>query len=213
MPGIRHHYSLMPPVIKLLLISNVAIFFLEPAFSRFMIGNFALWPLHSGAVAPMLPVVNSFQPWQLVTYAFLHGNLMHLLLNMYALWMFGIALENLWGSRNFAIYYFVCVIGAGLTQLLVASGSGQVYPTIGASGGVFGVLLAFGMFFPNERLMLLFPPIPIKAIWFVAIYGVITLIFGITGTASGIAHFAHLGGMLFGFLMILYWLQHPPRRG
>ncbi len=213
MPGIRHHYSLMPPVIKLLLISNVAIFFLEPAFSRFMIGNFALWPLHSGAVAPMLPVVNSFQPWQLVTYAFLHGNLTHLLLNMYALWMFGIALENLWGSRNFAVYYFVCVVGAGLTQLLVASGSGQVYPTIGASGGVFGVLLAFGMFFPNQRLMLLFPPIPIKAIWFVAIYGVITLIFGITGTASGIAHFAHLGGMLFGFLMILYWLQHPPRRG
>lgn len=212
MPGIRHHYSLMPPVIKLLLISNVAIFFLEPAFSGFMIGNFALWPLHSSAVAPILPAVTSFQPWQLVTYAFLHGNLMHLLLNMYALWMFGIALENLWGSRNFAMYYFVCVIGAGLTQLIVASGSGLVYPTIGASGGVFGVLLAFGMFFPNQQLMLLFPPIPIKAIWFVAIYGVITLIFGITGTASGIAHFAHLGGMLFGFLMILYWLQHPPRR-
>ncbi len=212
MAGIRHHYSLMPPVIKLLLISNVIIFFLEPLSTRFMIGNFALWPMPHSALAPMLPVVNNFHLWQLVSYAFLHGSLMHLLLNMYALWLFGIALENLWGSRNFAVYYLVCVIGAGITQLMVASSSGAVYPTIGASGGVFGVLLAFGVFFPNQQLLLLIPPVPIKAKWFVLLYGIVELVFGITGTEAGVAHFAHLGGMLFGFLMILYWLNHPPRR-
>ncbi len=200
----------MTPVVKLLLISNVLVFFLEPAFTTTLIGTFALWPLHDPAVTADLPLLGEFAPWQLISYAFLHGNLMHLLLNMYALWLFGIALERLWGSRHFAVYYFVCVFGAGLTQLLVTAFSAQVYPTIGASGGVFGVLLAFGLFFPNQVLMLLFPPVPIKAKWFVLIYGIITLIFGITGTAAGVAHFAHLGGMLSGFLMILYWLQHPP---
>ena len=202
--------ALVSPVVKILLLANVIMFFLEPGSMRFLITHFALWPLPPPG--PVLPDAGSFQPWQLISYAFLHGSLMHLLLNMYALWLFGTALEQLWGSRNFALYYFLSVLGAGLTQLLVVSGSSQPYPTIGASGGVFGILLAYGMFFPNHRLMLLFPPVAIKAIWFVVIYGVITLIFGITGTASGVAHFAHLGGMLTGFLMILYWLQHPPKR-
>ena len=131
---------------------------------------------------------------------------MHLLLNMYALWLFGSRMENLWGSRPFAVYYFVCVIGAGLVQLLVvthAVSEGSIYPTIGASGGVFGLLLAFGLTFPNERLILVFPPVVLKAKWFVLIYGIIELWAGVTGTAAGVAHFAHLGGMLFGFLLLV----------
>ena len=130
---------------------------------------------------------------------------MHIFLNMYALWLFGVSLENRWGSKTFAIYYFVCVLGAALTQLFVQDMTGQYTPTIGASGGVFGVLLAFGIFFPNRVLILLIPPIPIKAKWFVIIYGAIELVFGVTGTEAGVAHFAHLGGMLFGFLLLYYW--------
>jgi membrane associated rhomboid family serine protease len=135
---------------------------------------------------------------------------MHILLNMCALWLFGTGLENLWGSRTFAVYYFVCVLGAALTQLLVQDMTGQYSPTIGASGGVFGVLLAFGLFFPNQVLILLIPPMPIKAKWFVIIYGVVELAFGVTGTEDGVAHFAHLGGMLFGFLLLYYWSNNPP---
>jgi membrane associated rhomboid family serine protease len=149
-----------------------------------------------------------FQLFQLVTYSFLHGSVMHLLLNMYALWLFGSRMENVWGSRAFAVYYFVCVIGAGLTQLLVSTVSGGVYPTIGASGGVFGLLLAFGMRFPNEVLMLVFPPVALPAKWFVTIYAAIELWAGVAGTQAGVAHFAHLGGMLFGYLLIQYWRRH-----
>jgi membrane associated rhomboid family serine protease len=126
--------------------------------------------------------------------------------------LFGSAIENLWGSRVFAIYYFVCVIGAALIQLIVSSQGVNHYPTIGASGGVFGVLLAFGMFFPHVKLMLIFPPVLLQARTLVIIFVIIELLFGITGTAPGIAHFAHLGGMLFGFLMIQYWKRNPPRR-
>ena len=212
MPTLQQHYSLLPPVIRLLLISNVLIFFLQPAFADTLIGNFALWPLYDTMLAANLPIHGEFAPWQLLSYAFLHGNLMHLILNMYALWLFGVALENLWGSRNFAIYYLVCVLGAALTQLLVTAYSGEIYPTIGASGGVFGVLLAFGLFFPNQVLLLLIPPVPIRAKYFVLLYGAVELVFGVTGTDAGVAHFAHLGGMLFGFLLILSALQHPPRR-
>ncbi len=140
---------------------------------------------------------------------------MHLLLNMYALWLFGSRMESVWGSQAFAVYYFFCVIGAGLVQLIVAtvgaSAGGTIYPTIGASGGVFGVLLAFGMTFPNERLMLIFPPVILQAKWFVLIYGAIELFAGVTGTEAGVAHFAHLGGMLFGFMLLQYWQHHPPR--
>lgn len=209
MTGIRHHYTLLPPVIKLLLISNGIIFFLEMFFANSLFSYFALWPL-SDYILPTGTQPSLFMPWQLVSYAFLHGSLMHILLNMYALWLFGAGLENLWGSRTFAVYYFVCVLGAALTQLLVQDMTGQYSPTIGASGGVFGVLLAFGLFFPNQVLILLIPPMPIKAKWFVIIYGVIELVFGVTGTEDGVAHFAHLGGMLFGFLLLYYWKNNPP---
>jgi membrane associated rhomboid family serine protease len=154
----------------------------------------ALWPLEMG-----------FAPWQLISYGFLHGGLMHLFLNMFALYMFGPLIERAWGSRRFLIYYFVCLIGAGLVQLLVTYLMGAPRPTIGASGAMFGLLLAFGMMYPNERILLIFPPIPMKAKWFVIGYGALTLFFGMTGTMAGVAHFAHLGGMLFGLVLILYW--------
>jgi membrane associated rhomboid family serine protease len=215
----REQYSLMPPVIKFLLLSNSLIFLLEVLFGVSLIRSFALWPILPDEFVRLAQArgmfVNGFEPWQLVSYAFLHGNSMHLLLNMYALWMFGIALENRWGSARFALYYLVCVAGAGFVQLLVVSLTvepGHYYPTIGASGGVFGVLLAYGMMFPRSVLILLFPPIPIEARWFVLIYGAIELFFGITGTDSGVAHFAHLGGMFFGYLLIRHWRGLPPAR-
>lgn len=214
MPITRNAVSSLPPVIKLLLISNVIIFVLELYAGNQLISTFALWPI-APELSSLNPDINRFMPWQLISYSFLHGSIMHLLLNMYALWLFGVQLEYLWGSRIMAIYYIVCVIGAGLVQLLVSSfgnNHGDYYPTIGASGGVFGVLLAFGLFFPNRILVLLFPPIPIKAKWFVLLYGALELWFGITGTAAGIAHFAHLGGMLFGLIIIYYWKKHPPTR-
>lgn len=210
MSGIRRHYSLLPPVIKFLLISNGIAFFLEMQFANILFGSFALWPLLPDSVLFGGQSIYSFELWQLVSYAFLHGSFLHIFLNMYALWLFGVGLENLWGSKRFAVYYFVCVIGAALTQLLVQDMAGQFTPTVGASGGVFGVLLAFGLFFPNQKLLLLIPPVPIKAKWFVIIYGVVELIFGVTGTAEGVAHFAHLGGMLFGLMMIFYWVSRSP---
>ncbi len=205
MKAIRHHYSLLPPVIKLLLLSNGIIFFLELSYANSLFSYFALWPLAPDYIQLASPQLQPFMFWQLISYSFLHGSMMHLLLNMYALWLFGVGLENLWGSKKFAIYYFVCVVGAAITQLLVQEMIGQFAPTIGASGGVFGILLAFGLFFPNEVLFLIIPPMPIKAKWFVVLYGGIELLFGITGTAAGVAHFAHLGGMLFGFLLLYYW--------
>jgi membrane associated rhomboid family serine protease len=152
--------------------------------------------------------IPGFWPWQLVTYSFLHGSISHILFNMFALWMFGVEIENYWGSQRFATFYFVCVVGAGLTQLVASYGA--MYPTVGASGGVFGILLAFGLMFPNRRIMLLIPPIPMKAKYFVIGYGLIELYFGFTATQSGVAHFAHLGGMAFGFGLIQYWRGNLP---
>jgi membrane associated rhomboid family serine protease len=142
-------------------------------------------------------------PWQLVTYSFLHAGLAHIAFNMFALFMFGGEIERLFGARLFTVYYFVCVIAAGVTQLTVAAlSSGPAYPTIGASGGVFGLLLAFGVYFPRRKVMLLFPPIPMPAWVFVTGYGIVELYLGVTGTQAGVAHFAHLGGMLGGILLI-----------
>jgi rhomboid family protein len=205
MAGFSSHYTLLPPVVKALLVANGLMFVLEIAYGEPLITALALWPLvQPGSLAGAAGQAH-FQLLQLVSYSFLHGSLMHLFLNMYALWLFGARMENVWGSSAFAVYYFVCVIGAGLVQLLVSSFSGGYYPTVGASGGVFGLLLAFGMRFPNVILMLLFPPVALPAKWFVTIYAGIELLAGITGTAAGVAHFAHLGGMLFGYLLIRYW--------
>lgn len=207
--------SLDLSVVAMLLIANGVMFLLQnTAWGNQLETLLALWPMNVPDMNYYGMALGHFQIWQVVTYAFLHANVMHILLNMYALWLFGSRMEYAWGSKVFAVYYFVCVIGAGLVQLVVATysaKSGIVYPTIGASGGVFGLLLAFGLTFPNERLMLIFPPVVLRAKWLVVIYGGIELVFGVTGTAEGVAHFAHLGGMLAGYLLIRYWRRHPPR--
>ena len=145
-----------------------------------------------------------FRIWQLLTYMFMHGSWSHIFFNMFALWMFGYVLENYWGSRRFLFYYLVCGIGAGLCNLIVPGWT----ITVGASGAVYGILLAFGMMFPNERIYLYFI-MPIKAKWFVIGYAAIELLDGLFMTSDGIAHFAHLGGMLVGLILILYWRKHP----
>jgi membrane associated rhomboid family serine protease len=203
----------LPPVTQALLIANALVFLLQMAVGDQALASLMLWPLgmdDGGLFSNAL----EFRPWQLLTYGFMHGSFSHMLFNMIALYMFGAALEYTWGSRRFLTYYLVCVVGAGLLQLLVGwwtmSNGGNAYPTVGASGGVFGLLLAYGMLFPNHRLMLLFPPIPMKARTFVILYGAIELMLGFTGWQPGVAHFAHLGGMMFGWLLIRYWRGQPP---
>lgn len=217
-PDPRHpDFSMMPPVIGFLLVTNVALFLALPWFGEWLMTHFALWPIGTPSTIyqdGQWLRVPDFQLWQLLSYGFLHGGLIHLSVNMFAVWMLGVQIENAWGSRTFALYFLICVVGAGLVQLVVTAygDSGMVYPTVGASGGVFGVLLAFGMMFPNQRLYLFFLPIPIKAKYFVIAYGALELYLGISGTLAGIAHFAHLGGMAFGFLVIQYWRGRLPIR-
>ena len=194
----------MAPVTQALLFANIAGFVLQSFAGPLIVGYFALWPFNTPVNA--YPVGAGFQPWQLVTYAFLHGNLTHLLFNMLALYMFGSDLERVFGPRRFTQYYFACVVAAALTQLLVSSVSNAPpIPTVGASGGVFGLLLAYGLYFPRRMLLLIFPPIPMPAWLFVTLYGALELFLGVTGTQEGVAHFAHLGGMLGGYLMIRSW--------
>jgi membrane associated rhomboid family serine protease len=208
-------FSNLPPVTKALLIANGLVFLLQQLLGDANFMPFMLWPLaDSGVAIDALGPAPAFLPWQLLTYGFLHGNFMHVAFNMLALVMFGAPLEYTWGNRRFLAYYLVCVAGAGVCQLLVGSWAvhqgGDVYPTIGASGGVFGLLLAYGMLFPNQRVMLLIPPIPMKARTLVIVYGAIELFLGASGFQPGVAHFAHLGGMLFGWLLIRYWRGQPP---
>lgn len=211
-------FSKLPPVTQALLIANVVVFVLQWLAGDSALGTgmlyLALWPIGGGhAPYGALP----FMPWQLVTYAFLHGSLQHLFFNMLALVMFGSQVEHVWGQRRYLTYYLTCVVGAALCQLLVSwmtlRAGGDVYETVGASGGIFGLLLAYGMLFPNQRVMLLIPPVPMKARTLVIVYGVIELLLGVTGTMPGVAHFAHLGGMLFGWLLIRHWRRRPPSRG
>jgi membrane associated rhomboid family serine protease len=195
----------MPPVTRTLLIANVLLFLLQSFAEPLMVTYFALWPPTPPSVMGV-PVQSYFLPWQLVTYSFLHGSGAHLFFNMLGLYMFGSELERVFGARRYTAYYFVCVIVAGLAQLLVAIASASPpYPTVGASGGVFGLLLAFGMYFPHRTVMLVIPPIPMPAWLFVGVFGMIELFLGVTGTQAGVAHFAHLGGMLGGYLLIRHW--------
>ena len=177
-----------------------------------------------------------FQVWQLVTYMFLHSGFMHILFNMFALWMFGVVIENVWGPKKFLFYYISCGVGAGLMQelaqfcsfyLTISSQDPSIsfselfiigkqlsmqlngWTTIGASGAVYAILLAFGMIFPNERIFIFPLPVPIKAKWFVMFYVAIELFSALGSSGDNVAHMAHLGGMLFGFLMIRYWNNHP----
>ena len=186
----------MPPVTQALLVANIVIFLAEMS-GAVSLGEFALWP--PGGFE------SRFEPWQLVTYAFLHANLAHIFFNMLALYMFGAEVERLFGARFYAAYYFASVVSAALCHLAVTGLlGGPAYPTLGASGGVYGLLLAFGMYFPHRRVVLLFPPIPMRARTFVIAFAALELFFGITQTAAGVAHFAHLGGMLGGWLVIQY---------
>jgi len=202
------------PVVFTMLIANALGFAAYGLIGLSLVVNFALWPLGTAELGSQyVGGIPSFEFWQLASYGFLHGGFFHLFVNMFALWMFGTALEQFWGSRPFARFYFICLIGAGVIQLVVATmaaDSGSIYPTVGASGAVFGILLGFAMMFPEQRLMLLFPPIPIKAKYFVVLYGAFELYAGVTGSMSGVAHFAHLGGMAFGFLVITYWRGQLP---
>lgn len=189
----------IPPITQALLLLTAGVFCLQFLMGVWVERIFALWPLGSG-----------FLPWQVVTYAFLHGGMGHLFFNLLGLWMFGAELERVWGPKRFTHFYAASVLAAAGTQLIVTSMAGSSYPTVGASGGLFGLLLAYAMMFPNRTIMPLFPPIPMKAKVFVALYGGLELLLGVTGTQSGIAHFAHLGGMLGGLLMIRYWRGQAP---
>ena len=197
--------SSIPNVIFILLIINGLIFALQQLqqFDQTLFFNFALWPL--GSQFP------SFEFWQLLSYGFMHGDIFHIGFNMFMLWMFGRELELVYGSGRFLSYYLVCIIGAGIVQLVVAMLQGGIYPTVGASGGVFGLLLLFGMTFPNRMIMLIFPPIPMKAKYMVILFGLLELYLGVSGRAPGIANFAHLGGMLFGFILIQKWKNEARR--
>ncbi|MBO4567558.1 MAG: rhomboid family intramembrane serine protease [Bacteroidales bacterium] len=213
-------FSILPLVVKNLLIIN-AIFYL---------GTWAAdvaWHIDLSDYLGLHYIgASDFRPYQFITYMFMHGNFAHLFFNMFALWMFGNSIENVWGPKRFLIFYFVCGIGAGLTQELVQYiqlsdivehyqyvnlGNRSIpvddylnmLTTVGASGAVYGILLAFGMMWPNSRIYIYFA-IPIKAKWFVIIYGLLELFSGFS-SVDNVAHFAHVGGMLFGFLLIMYW--------
>jgi len=204
-------FPFIPPVTRTLILVNVAMFALEALVGDSLTYVLALWPLGSAA---RIQGIVGFQPWQLLTYSFLHANLVHVLVNMYALFMFGGALEMLWGPKRFLNLYFASVITAAIAQLAYSSlAGGDPYPTVGASGGIFGLLLAYAMYFPNRTIILLIPPIPMPAWLFVTLYGLLELYLGVTGTQEGVAHFAHLGGMVGAWLLIWYWRGRPPFRG
>lgn len=184
----------LPPVTQILILVNVAAYLLDSLLGDSITSMLALWPIGT-----------NFMPWQLVTYAFLHGSLTHLGFNMLGVYMFGADLERVWGGRRYLAYYMVSLIAAGITQLLVSMLIGAHNPTVGASGAVFGLLLAFAMVFPKRMVVPLIPPIPMRAPVFVTLYGAIELVLGVTGTQAGVAHFAHLGGMAGGYLILRYW--------
>jgi membrane associated rhomboid family serine protease len=219
----------IPPVTKNLLIINLIAFIATFVFQLRGIDLADIGGLH-------FFLASNFHFYQLVTYLFLHASFMHILSNMFGLWMFGCVIENVWGPKKFLFYYITCGIGAGLLQEIAQLGSfymniieqvpgasfGSVlaygaqyasvlnaWTTIGASGAVYAVILAFGMTFPNERLFIIPFPFPIKAKWFVLGYVAIEFFSAIGSSGDGVAHTAHLGGMLFGFLLIRYWNKHP----
>jgi membrane associated rhomboid family serine protease len=197
----------IPPATQALLWALGIGFLLQYLASDFTFAQLTLWPpgehfdAQGRAFWP-------FRPWQLLTYGFQHGGMGHLFFNALALFQFGPAIEQAWGSRRFAIYFLASVVGSGVLQLIVAMLRPQdAYPVIGASGGIYAVLLAYGMLFPHHRMMLLLPPIPMSARTMVIVFGALSLLFGLTGTVGGIAHFVHLGGLLVGWLLIRFWLR------
>ena len=239
MNGFGRGFAALPPVVKNLILINVLL--LVATITAKSVFSYDLTTI----LALYFPKSELFKPLQILTHMFMHADFWHLFFNMFALYMFGGILENVWGPKRFFIYYMVCGLGAALThetviafqynqlaqsigpenlQLVIDQATtlfkqGQGFtdpemlklqmllntPTVGASGAIFGVLLAFGVLFPNTQLMLLLPPIPIKAKYFVIGYGAIELYLAVTQPGSNIAHAAHLGGMLFGYILIRYW--------
>ena len=208
--------SSLPPVTKNLIIINVIVFLASLLNENFMIGTFALF----------YPTSQYFHWWQVVTHMFMHGGFWHIFFNMYTLLIFGGVVERILGSKKFLFFYFICGLGAVALHLGVEYLQMQSYmqgaalgnataiqnialikntPTVGASGAIYGVLMGYAMLFPESRMTLLFPPVTLSAKWMVAIFAAIELFTGVTGISAGIAHFAHLGGMLIGWLMILSW--------
>lgn len=222
-PGFFGGFSLFPPVIKLLLLSNTAIFIIfNVLLAGYSIGgmSFDIIITKYFALNPLKPVLFnengqifqlSFYPWQLVTYMFLHGGFFHLLLNMLALWMFGAELENTWGQKRFLTYYMLCGVGAGVCNLLIAPLFTTVGPTVGASGAIYGILVAFGYLFPNRNIYI-YGLIPVKAKYLVILYMLIELFSVAGGSNSGIAHMAHLGGGVIGLIYLLIYYKGSPMK-
>ena len=206
--------SLFPPAIKGLLITNVIVFLLQHVMGVFNFGGVSLQDIiyYFGALFPLGDHSN-FQIWQLISYQFLHGDFFHILFNLWMLWIFGVELENIWGTKRFLVFYLLCGIGAGLTQLYISPMLTTVGPTVGASGSVYGVLLAFALSFPDRPIMVFPLFFPIKAIYMVLGLTAIELVMGITSSGAGIAHFAHLGGALTGFIILQVWKrQNNPQK-
>ena len=189
----------MPPATQALILSCVVVFLMQ-SLGVDGLAAFALWPMSSG----------NFMPWQVLSYSFLHGGFSHLIFNMFGLWMFGAELERVWGAKRFLIFYFASVLCGALAQLAIAAWSGSNTPAIGASGGLFGLLAGFAMLFPKRTIVPLIPPIPMPAWLFVTLYGLLELVLGVTGSMSGVAHFAHLGGIVGGWLTLRYWRGQLP---
>lgn len=205
--------SQIPTVTKNLVAINILMFIATLINENFMVANFAMF----------YPASPFFKPWQILTHMFMHGGFWHIFFNMYSLLMFGSILERSLGPKKFLIFYFVTGLGAvalhtGVewmqARVFIANGAAQAYqallmtPTLGASGAIYGVLIGFAMLYPQAQLMLIFPPIPVKAKWLVIIFAAIELFSGINGIQESVAHFAHLGGMLFGWLLIRWWRKH-----
>ena len=186
--------SNVPKAVKHIILINVCMLVLTVLNTPLMDRMFAL-----------NPITFIYKPWQLVTYMFMHGGIGHLFFNMYTLYIFGSVLENIWGTKKFLTFYFVTGIGAALIHIAVQYLTGNFALTVGASGAIYGILMGYAMLYPDSVLTLLIPPISMKAKWFVLVFAGIELLFGVTGTQAGVAHFAHLGGLVFAFLLLMFW--------
>ena len=202
----------IPPVTKALMWILGIAFLLQQLNPEFAIWHLALWPL--GEFQTAEGFVSPFQPWQLLTYALLHGDWVHIFFNAFALIQFGPRLEYALGQKRFIQFLLVCTVGAAVCQLVVGTllvNAGKPpFPTIGASGAIYGVLLAWAVMWPHDRVLMILPPMEVSVRTMVLIFGGLELLMGITGTAQGVAHFAHMGGMLFGWLLLRYWQGKPP---
>ena len=191
----------LPPVTQAFLLSCVGAYCAQILVGPILVAWFGLWPLASGY----------WMPWQLVSYAFLHGDFTHLLFNMLGLWMFGAEIERVWGPRRMVQFLAVSALSGGVAQMIVTALAGSLGPTVGASGALYGLLLAYALLFPTRTIMPLIPPIPMKARTYVMVFGGLEFILGFTrGGSGGVAHFAHLGGMLGAWLLIRYWRGQAP---